>query len=118
MAYDEMTASRVRRFLARRDNVVERKMMGALCFMVSGHMCCGVSGASLLVRVGPEAYQRLIGNPHVRPLEFAGRRPTGFVLVEPQGYRTARAFATWIRRGIDFVSTLPVKNPAAKEVSI
>ena len=106
MAYDEKTAERVRRALSGRRDVVERKMMGGLCFMVSGRMCCGVTGSALMVRVGREAYQRMLTEPHVRPLEFAGRRPTGFVLVDPEGYRTGPALATWIQRGIDFAATL------------
>jgi hypothetical protein len=85
-----------------------------MCFMVGGRMCCGVTGPALMVRVGPEAYQRMLTHPHVRPMEFADRRPTGFVLVDPGGYRTDTALVTWIQRGIDFVSTLPLKRPAAK----
>jgi hypothetical protein len=90
-------------------------MMGGICFMVSGSMCCGVSASALMVRVGPEAYQRMLAQPHVRPLEFAGRRPTGFVLVDPGGCRTETALAKWIQRGIDFVSTLPPKKPVARK---
>lgn len=67
-----------------------------------------------MVRIGREAYPRMLTRPHVRPLEFAGRRPAGFVLVDPEGYRTDAALATWIERGIDFVSTLPVKERTAK----
>ncbi len=109
MAYDEKTAERVRRVLSGRRELVEKKMMGGICFMVSGNMCCGVTGSALMVRVGRDAYQRMLAQPHVRPMEFAGRRPTGFVLVDPAGYRTERAFAAWVQRGIDFVSTLPAK---------
>src|SRR5258708_1449884 len=87
-------------------------MMGGLCFMLSGTMCCGVSGAALMVRVGPGAYQRMLARPHVRPLEFAGRRPTGFVLVDPDGYRSEAALAAWVKRGLDFAATLPKKKPA------
>ena len=114
MAYDEATAERVRQVLSGRRDLVEKKMMGGICFMVSGSMCCGVTGSALMVRVGREAYQRMLTEPHVRPLEFAGRRPTGFVLVDPQGYRTDAALATWIQRGIDFVVTLPAKRPVAR----
>ena len=36
-------------------DVVERKMMGGLVFMVGGNMCLAVSGrGGLLVRVGPD----------------------------------------------------------------
>ena len=41
---------------------------------------------------------------------FAGRPLAGFVCVDPQGYRTDKALATWVQRGIDFVATLPVKG--------
>jgi hypothetical protein len=36
VAYDEETAERVRRVLAGRRDLVERKMMGGTCFMVIG----------------------------------------------------------------------------------
>jgi hypothetical protein len=44
MAFDERTADRVRAILSGRPDVVEKKMMGGLCFMVKGGMCCSVSG--------------------------------------------------------------------------
>jgi hypothetical protein len=47
MAYDERLAARVRRVLAGRKALVEKKMMGGLCFMLKGGMCCAVTGAGL-----------------------------------------------------------------------
>ena len=115
MAYDEKTAERVRRALAGRD-ATERKMMGATCFMVSGSMCCGVTGSAVMVRVGPEAYQLMLTQPHVRPMEIGGRRPTGFVLVDPEGCRTERALTTWVQRGVHFVETFAGKDADAEEI--
>jgi TfoX/Sxy family transcriptional regulator of competence genes len=120
MAYDEKSAERVRRALAGRREVVEKKMMGAACFMVGGNMCCGVTGEALLVRVGADAYPKTLAEPHVRPMEFAGRRPKGFVLVDPEGWRSDKALAAWVKRGVDFAQslpkkTLPKKKPAAKK---
>jgi hypothetical protein len=115
MSYDERAAERVRRVLAGRPDLAEKKMMGAICFMVRGSMCCGVTGSALMVRVGQEAYQRTLAEPHVRPMEFGGRRPSGFVLVAPEGYGTDAALAKWVKRGTDFVSTLPAKRPAARK---
>lgn len=113
MAYDEAAAERVRRLLSGRRGLVEKKMMGAICFMLNGTMCCGVTGSALLVRVGREAYAQMLARPHVRPMEIAGRRPTGFVLVDPAGYRSAAALAAWVKRGVDFAATLPAKRSAA-----
>lgn len=108
--YDENAAERVRRVLSGRRDVVEKRMVGGLSFMVSGSMCCGVTGTALMVRVGPEGRARALAQPHVRPMEFAGRELAGFVCVDPGGYRTETELATWVQRGIDFVSTLPVKT--------
>ena len=115
MAYDEKIADRVRRALAGRRGLAEKKMMGGICFMLAGNMCCGVSGSALLVRVGREAYPSMLTRPHVRPLEFAGRRASGFVLVDPGGTRTERALAAWIERGVEFAATLPAKKSVARK---
>lgn len=114
MAYDEKLAERIRAALADRRGVSERKMMGGLCFMVGGNMCCGATGAALMVRVGKDGYDEALTKPHVRPLEFGGRRPSGFVLVDPEGCRTARLLARWIERSLDFAATLPAKKSGRK----
>lgn len=115
MAYDDKAAERVRRALSGRPELVEKRMMGGVCFMLSGNMCAGVSGSAIMIRVGPDAYAQALTQPHVRPLEFGGMRPKGFVLVDPEGYRTAKALAAWIERGVNFASTLPAKKPARKK---
>lgn len=115
MAYSEETVERVRRILSDRQGVVEKRMIGGLSFLVNGSMCCGVTGSALMVRVGPAAYDWALAQPHVRPMEFSGRPLAAFVCVEPEGYATDAALATWVQRGIDFAATLPAKTPAPKK---
>jgi hypothetical protein len=110
VGFDEQAAERVRRVLSARRDVVEKRMVGGLGFMVNGSLCCGVAGTALMVRVGPEAREQALREPHVRPMEFAGRPMAGFVRVEPGGYGTDAALGAWIQRGLDFVSTLPPKG--------
>jgi len=43
VAYEE-TADRVRRMLSGRPGVVEKRLMGGICFMMDAIMCCSVSG--------------------------------------------------------------------------
>jgi hypothetical protein len=111
MAYDETVVERVRQHLARRTDVVEQRMVGGRSFMVGGHLCCGVAGSDLMVRVGPAAYESARDQPHVRPMQFADRPLIGYVLVAPEGYRATTALEAWLQRGVDFVSTLPAKGP-------
>jgi hypothetical protein len=115
MAYDERTAERVRNVLSGRRDVVEKNLMGGLCFMVSGGMCCSVSSkGGLLIRVGAFAHERMLREPHVQPMKMGGRIMTGFVRVAPEGYRTDAALKKWIQRGLNFIATMPA-NPSRKK---
>jgi TfoX/Sxy family transcriptional regulator of competence genes len=104
MSYDERIAARIRALLAKRRDVVERKMFGGLTFMVNGAMCCGVTSEALVVRVGPAGYEHALAEPHARPMNFTGRPLVGMVYVDPPGYRTAPALLCWVQRGLDFVT--------------
>ena len=52
MAYDETLADLLRAMLARRKGITKKKMSGGVCFLVNGHMCCGVNEADLVLRLG------------------------------------------------------------------
>lgn len=109
MAYDENLAGRIRRRLARRKGIIERKMFGGLAFMMNGNMLCGVVKDTLMVRVHPEQYERLLKEPHARPMDFTGRPLKGFVYVDYKGPQTEAVLQKWLKRALDFVSTLPAK---------
>ena len=110
MGYDEKTAERLRDVFVVRNDVVEKKMFGGLCFMVSGSMCCGLTGAALMVRVGRDRYEEALAQPFARPMDFTGRPLAGMVYVGPEGYRTDAAFKIWVQRGIEFVTALPARS--------
>jgi len=104
MSYDEALAARIRKCLAGRTDVVEKKMFGGLCFMVGGAMCCGLTKSDFMVRVGPDKYDDALAQPHARPMDFTGRPLKGMVYVAPEGLRTESALAQWVQRGVEFVS--------------
>lgn len=112
MGYDMATAERVRRILSDRPGVVEKRMVGGLSFNVHGSMCCGVTGTALMIRVGPEARDRTLAEPHVRPMVLGGKTLAAFVCVDPEGFATDDALRAWIQRGLDFVATLGPTHPA------
>jgi TfoX/Sxy family transcriptional regulator of competence genes len=102
MSWDEETVARVRRILAKRRRVVEKRMIGGLSFMVGGKLCCGANRTGLLVRVGPEVRKRVLEQPHVRPMKLAGRTVSSFVRVDPEAYRTDTALAKWVQMGVRY----------------
>jgi len=84
MAYDEALAARVRRALAGRSDVIEKRMFGGLTFMLAGHMCCGVNRHDLIIRLDANTTVKDLNNPHVRPWDFM-RRPMRGILPWPRG---------------------------------
>ncbi|HET6612251.1 MAG TPA: TfoX/Sxy family protein [Kofleriaceae bacterium] len=100
MAYDEKLAARVRKILSQRRGVVEKTVMGRLAFMVNDSMCCSVGRDGILVRVTPKEREKVLARAHVTPMTLGKRVMKGFVRVDPAGYRTDTALATWIERGI------------------
>jgi TfoX/Sxy family transcriptional regulator of competence genes len=104
VAYDQRTVERIREIFRGHDNVVEKRMVGGLSFIVNGSMCCGVTRNDLMIRVGPENRERVLARPHVRPMKIGGKTLAGFILVEPDGYRTAAALRSWVERGIKYIA--------------
>lgn len=117
MAYDEELADRVRKAAGSRAGLSEKAMFGGLAFLQGGKVFCGVLKDDLMVRVGPEAYEPTLREPHVRPMDFTGRPMKGYVFVGPDGCRTEASVAAWIERGAGFVVTLAKEKPAAKKTS-
>ena len=110
MGFDEPLAERIRTALEAVPDVQERRMFGGIAFMVSGHMACGIVGDDLVVRLGKEATESALTEPHVRPMDFTGKPSSTMVFVGRDGAATARAVATWVRRAVEHVRTLPPKT--------
>ena len=102
---------RVRAVFAEHGPVIERRMMGGVCFMVSGHMAGGISRGQLMVRVGRDAYAAALCEPHVTPLEMGGRRPVGYVRVAPESVENEADLKRWIDVALATVANLPKRTP-------
>lgn len=109
MAFDEGLAQRIREALDDEAGVSERRMFGGLAFMLRGNMCVGVVGEDLMVRVGPDGYERALREPHAREMDFTGRAMRGFVYVGADGLGSDADLRGWVQRGVGFASSLPVK---------
>jgi hypothetical protein len=109
MGFDEGLAERIRGFVVDDPDVSERNMFGGLCFLSSGNMCFGIVGSELMVRVGPERYIEALREPHAREMDFTGRSVRGMVYVDEVGISEDADLSAWLRRGLDFASSLPSK---------
>lgn len=109
MAFDSGLAERIRDLTVGQGGLSERKMFGGLCFLLHGNMCFGIVGSELMVRVGPDAYDVALAEPHAREMDFTGRSMRGFVYVDEVGVSEDADLLVWMRRGLDFAGSLPPK---------
>jgi hypothetical protein len=109
MPYDEILARRIREALLGTPEIVEKKMFGGIGYLLNGNMACGVNGDALIVRVGPEAYESALAEPHTRVFDMTGRPMTGWVVVEADGIASDKALQGWVDRGLAFARILPAK---------
>ena len=110
MAFDEKLAERVRRLIRGSTKVTERKMFGGLSFMYRDHMCCGIVGPDLVVRVADDEIDGVMRRRHVRPMDFTGKPLKGFVYVSPPGFRTTAALRAWLDCGQRFCDQMATRE--------
>jgi len=111
MAYDEALVGRLRAALRRRKGVTEKKMFGGVCFMVDGHMCCGVASKDLVLRLGEEGTTAALEEPHTRPFDLTGKKMKTMLYVSPEGLRSDDALKEWLDQALGFARSLPPQKP-------
>ena len=110
MAYNEAIAERIRKLLARRKGLAERKMFGGIAFMLNGNMCCGVVDDRIVLRLGKEGSEAALKEPHVKVMDFTGRPIRSMVYLGSGGYAREAELKQWLDRSVKFTSSLPKKG--------
>jgi hypothetical protein len=110
MAFSEELAERIRRGLARKKGVEEKKLFGCIAFLLNGNVVVGVWKDSLIVRLGPEDGDEALLEPHVKVFDITGRAMKGWVVVAPEGVGSDDQLRGWIQRAVKFVGKLPAKE--------
>jgi len=85
-------------------------MFGGLVFLLDGNMALGLSGAELMVRVGPDRSDAALARPHTRPFGMTGRPMKGWILVAPDALDGESGLAGWVAEGVAFARSLPPKG--------
>jgi TfoX/Sxy family transcriptional regulator of competence genes len=110
MAYDLKLAERIR---AEMQGIpfIEKKMFGGIGYILNGNMAVGILGNDMIIRVRLDEYEKLLKRAHVKIFTMKGNpRPMkGWLMVEPNGCKTAKGLSQWVKTGVEFALTLPPK---------
>ncbi len=108
MAYNEYLAERVRQRISGKGQLIEKKMMGGLVFMVNDKMCIGIDidksrqTDRLMVRVGKLPYDELLNTKGSRVMDFTGKVMRGFLFIDPEGFDSDDELDFWVEKALEF----------------
>ncbi|MDN5786951.1 TfoX/Sxy family protein [Pseudorhodobacter sp.] len=109
MAYNEDALQLLRNDLAALP-VVEKKMFGALCFMLHGNMLCGAQPNGALFRTSPDDYATALAIAGASPMCMGkDRQMKGFVECDMDALQDDTQRAAFLSLSLSFVNSLPPK---------
>ena len=100
---------RLRRALAGRRALTEKKMFGGVCFLLRDNMLCGAGRNGFMFRVGKEQHAAAKARKGAVPVRMSGRRLEGFFWVDPDA-SDARSLKSWLALAEDYVGALPARK--------
>ena len=110
MAYDLGLAERLKDCVADEDRLSETRMFGGFGYLMHGNMCIGIHKEWLIVRVGVDVSERIIGEPGVTPMDITGKAMKGWAKIDAEGLEEEADLRRYCQYALDFVSTLPPKK--------
>lgn len=108
MPIDAIFAERVRAELEGLP-FVEKKMFGGLGYLINGNMACGWYKGDMVARIEPSRQAIYLKRKNVKPFALRGKPMKGWVLVEPQGFKTKKQLGAWVKAGVEIALSLPPK---------
>ena len=102
--------ARVRACLTRRQGFEEKRMFGGLCFMLDGHMLCGVHKGGGMFRVGKERHADALKIEGTSPMAFTGRPMGGLVDVTDEALEDDERRGQLIALALKNVRSLPPRD--------
>ncbi len=87
----------------------KKKMFGGVCYLTNGNMAFGIYKDFLIVRLEKTDSEKYLKQKYVKPFDITGKVMKGWVMVEPDGFKTKDKLIKWANRGIEFAEKLPPK---------
>jgi TfoX/Sxy family transcriptional regulator of competence genes len=98
--------------------IERRKMFGCPAFYINGNMFAGVYGQQLFLRLPPEQRAELAAGLGAKPFEpIAGRPMKEYVTMPEAVWSEQAALDEWMRRSVEFVASMPPKQPKPKKAA-
>jgi len=109
MAYDPGHAEQMSDALIGTLGITEKKMFGGLCFMLNGHMVCGVHKGGGMARIGKDREAEALKMDGIESLSFTGRKMGGMVDVNEDVLACDERLRKIVELTLSYAKSLPPK---------
>lgn len=108
MAFDSQMAETMRADLGLQPGLSEKRMFGGLCFLLHGHMVCGVHKGGAMYRPGKAREAEALAAGAL-PLSFTGRKMGGMVELDAGQFADDALRTVLSDMSLAHAATLPPK---------
>lgn len=92
------------------EELVKKKQLGGVGYLLNGNMCLGIYDDYLVVRTGKQLADSLIRQPGIERFEAGNEDLEEFIMVVPGIYKHSKAMSKFIEKGLEYTSKLPPKQ--------
>ena len=89
-------------------NAERREMFGGTCYLLNGHMMCGVHKEYLILHLGEPDASEALATTLARPFDITGKPMKGWIMVDKRGYQ-GEHLTRWLEKVRAFAESLPPK---------
>lgn len=116
MSYNEELENKIDHHFISRDDLMKKKQMDGVGWLVNGNMCCGIYEDSLVVRIEPIYGRSLLKKPGIEPFGERDGADGLFISLNRKIYEYPKALKKFLTHSLEYTTDLPPK-PTSKNPS-
>ena len=112
MSYNQKLEDKIDHHLIGRADIIKKKQMGGVGWLMNGNMCCGVYEDLLVVRVDPTLTDLLIEKPDMQLFGHREGENDSFISVAKNIYSHRKALHKFLEHSLNYTASLPPNSPS------
>lgn len=118
MSYNQQLEDRIDHHFIDREDLMKKKQMGGVGWLIQGNMCCSIYEDLLVVRVDPTLVDALIKKPDIHLFGHREGAENSILSITENIYTHPKALHKFLSHSLEYTASLPPKNisgrPAAQ----
>lgn len=110
MSYNSRLEDWIDHYFIDNEDLVKKKQMGGVGYLINGNMCIGIYEDLLVVRTGRSLAETLAGKPGIERFRQNEEDLDGFISIDSEIYKHDKARHKFLSHALEHTSSLPPKE--------